>query len=164
MSLAALGWCGANADSLTQSGDATITWTPDGVGGGVLSVAMPAGAGCSGPSGGTGAFNASLTLRRYQCGRKFRFQVAGSGHGFALSTTVEVFDQNNVRRLQMQPPSTGGSACGGARGLVVTIGGSNPKELSAICGGGGTRGFRIAAFGGRTQSQSYSFTVTVTAL
>lgn len=165
MSLPSLGYCTGNSDTLIQSGIATASWVPDGLGGGTLTVAVPASSDCAPGVPSDDSYYVGLSLIRGKCGQRFQITVSGTGNSyFSGSTTVQISDA-----VTLNSSATETTTCGTAPPLVATSG-ENPSIVTigtpctTFTGPISPWGMDISVYGDNYFSQAHEITVTVTAL
>lgn len=158
-----LGYCAPDVSNLTNTGLASgrATWTPDEAGGGVLTVTIPAGAGCGGEFLGTSLWASLLELRRSGCGKKLHIAVAGTASTYAPTDGGVIVYSSEAIVMAMEGPG-GDSFCGAAAMNVIT--GSNPCDVPTKCSDG-SEGYYTAMIilsGYNLNAAETSITVTVT--
>lgn len=158
---AVMGFCHADSDNLLVVGVAagSTTWTPDGLGGGILAVTAPGGDDCTGEFLGDSSYYVLLSLSRGMCGRRYRIAVSGQGGTYTEnSPTITV--QNGAFDFVLQMTAPGGNeACGS--GDLVLVSGSNPVDVNIGCGG---NELYVTLSGVIYKEEAQSWTITITLL
>jgi hypothetical protein len=155
-----LGFCAPDNDNLINGGLAVgrATWTPDGAGGGVLTVTIPSGEDCGGEELGEIFWSSQLDLTRGICGKRLHILVEGksstyeTSEGFVYVSTAAGFP------LVMSAPG-GGETCG-ADDWALTAG-DNPCDVYASCADAAF-GYTVAIIIGGTIVNTVETTTTVT--